>query len=216
MGHRFAPALVLAALSATLFVSTSAQATASEESSFVSRINAERTSRGIHSVSVRSDLVDVARRWSETMANAGQIWHDPNMPNEVTGWTRLGDCVGRGPDVASVHQAFMNSDEHRSIILDPSYNQVGVGVAWSGNDLYVTEVFVKRASSTATPTVTRHHTSATSAPRRAVRQTGPATYVVVVSDLIFEYDLKSRPVSMLEQLVGLDAARVDPSTGAPN
>jgi hypothetical protein len=215
MGRRLAPVLVLAAMAATVLVTTGAHATTAEDS-FVSRINAERSSRGIRTVVVRSDLVEVARRWSQSMADAGQISHDPNMPNEVSGWTALGDNVGRGPSVSSIHQAFMGSPEHCSIILDPDYNQVGVGVVSSGDQLYVTEVFVKRASSattTATKTDTRKRTS--SATQRVVRQTGPSSYVIVLSDVIFEIDLAAPQVTMLERLVGLDAVRVDPATGAP-
>jgi cysteine-rich secretory family protein len=218
MGRRFAPLLLLAALVGTMLVTTSAQAsTSSDESSFVSRINAERANRGLAPVAVKSDLVAVARNWSQQMADAGQIWHDPNMPNEVSGWTELGDNVGRGPSVSSVHEAFMNSSEHKSIILHAAYNQVGVGVVWKGDTLYVTEVFVKRtASTTTTRTVTKRR--ATTTTRRVVRQTSPSTYhVVVLSDVIHElnFSLKPRTITMLEQLVGLDAPRVDPATGAP-
>lgn len=218
MGRRFvAPALVLAAAIAMLLTSPIARAdTSSQESSFVSRINAERTSRGLSSLSVRSDLVDVARRWSAAMAESGQISHDPNMPDEVSGWTALGDNVGRGPDVASIHDAFMRSDEHRSIILDGDYNQVGVGVVASGDVIYVTQVFVRRATAS-TPKQVTHRSAPAARTTRIVKQTGVATFVIELSDVIWEIDFGATPrtVTMLEQLVGLDAARVDPRTGAP-
>jgi cysteine-rich secretory family protein len=220
MGRKFAPVLVLAALVGTLLVSTSARASvSSDESSFVSRINSARASYGLGAVSVRSDLVSVARSWSQHMADVGEISHDPNMPNEISGWTELGDNVGRGPDVASVHQAFMNSSEHRSIILHSAYNQVGVGVVWKGDTLYVTEVFVKRATSSTPKTVTHHRTTTTrTTTHRTVRRTSASSYIVVVlSDVITRVDFSGKPrsVTMLEQLVGLDARQVDPATGAP-
>jgi hypothetical protein len=152
------------------------------------------------------------------MADVGEISHDPNMPNEISGWKELGDNVGRGPDVASVHQAFMNSSQHRSIILHSAYNQVGVGVVWKGDTLYVTEVFVKRATSSTTKTITHRATTTRTTTHRTVRRTGASTYIVVVlSDVITRVDLAGKPrsVTMLEQLVGLDARHVDPATGAP-
>jgi hypothetical protein len=216
MGRRTAPAIALAALLFVFLSTLSARASSSEESSFVSRINAERTSRGIRAVSTRSDLIEVARWWSQQMAAAGQIWHDPNMPNEVSGWTALGDNVGRGPSVASLHDAFMNSSEHRSIILDPTYNQVGVGVYDAGDTIYVTEVFVRRTSTTARHAhVAPRPTYSALAPRRAVVHTSPGTYVLDLTGVIWGIDLGGDPrtVSVLEQLVGLDAPRVDPATG---
>ena len=214
MGRRSAPLLIIAAIVASILAPLGARASASQEQAFVTHINDERTSRGIGAVSVRTDLVDVARRWSAHMAAVNQISHDPNLPNEISGWTALGDNVGRGPDVDSLHQAFMDSPEHRSIILDPSYNQVGVGVYQDGNTLYVTEIFVKRATSA----TVRHITSTARrsyAPQRAITQTSPSTYIVQLTDVVWELNLDAAPltVSVLEQLVALDAAHVDPRTG---
>src|ERR1043165_4398906 len=112
MGRSKAPLIVIAAIVASILAPLGARASASQEQAFVTRINDERTSRGLRAVSVHSDLVEVARRWSEKMAAGGQISHDPNLPNEISGWTALGDNVGRGPDVDSLHQAFMDSPEH--------------------------------------------------------------------------------------------------------
>jgi Cysteine-rich secretory protein family len=219
MGRRSALALFAAILSSVLLASsTGAVATPSEEADFVSRINAERSSRGIHTVVVKSDLASVARDWAEKMAAAGAISHDPNLPNEISGWTALGDNVGRGGDVAAVHDAFMHSDEHRSIILDSRYNQVGVGVAWAGDYLYVTEIFAKRVSSTTR--VVRRTTTTTRRTRTHRTSVGSARteeIVVNLTGVVWEIDLGSRPltVAVLEQLVGLDARRVDPTTGIP-
>jgi uncharacterized protein YkwD len=138
MGRRSALAAASAVIAAMVLASSGAAASPSHESDFVSRINAERSARGIRTVTVKSDLVAVARSWSDQMAAAGTISHDPNLPNEVDGWTALGDNVGKGPSVSTVHEAFMNSPEHKSIILDSRFNQVGVGVTQSGDILYVT------------------------------------------------------------------------------
>ena len=81
MGRKGARAIAMTATLIVVLAGLGAVASSSEEDSFVSRINAERTSRGLSAVSVRSDLGDVARNWSSQMASNGQISHDPNLPN---------------------------------------------------------------------------------------------------------------------------------------
>lgn len=218
MGRRSALATAAAIIAAMVLAQSGAVASASQESDFVSRINAERNSRGLRAVTVKSDLVAVARTWSDHMAAAGTISHDPNLPNEIDGWTALGDNVGKGPSVSTVHEAFMNSSAHRSIILDSRFNQVGVGVTQSGDTLYVTEVFARRGSTTTVvKTTTRRATTRTTTRRTSAGSARTAEYVVDLTGIVWEIDFGSRPltVAVLEQLVGLDALRVDPATGIP-
>ena len=111
------------------------------EAGFLAHIAQERASQSLGSVAEADDLVAIARHHSQDMAAAGYLWHDPNLGNEVQGWDYLGDNVGKGASVDSVDASFMGSPEHRSVILNPVYTQVGVGVAWSGDVLYVTEIF---------------------------------------------------------------------------
>jgi uncharacterized protein YkwD len=177
MGRRGALAVAATSLVAVVLAGFGAVAsTSSSEDSFVSRINAERTSRGLRAVTVASDLVSVARSWSAQMASDGAISHDPNMPNEVSNWSQLGDNVGRGPSVSTIHEAFMNSSSHRAIILDPAFTHVGVGVVDAGDRLYVTQVFVRRTVKRVTtthPTTTVRRT--VSRPRPSAPATGIAS-----------------------------------------
>jgi hypothetical protein len=111
------------------------------ESGFLSRLNQERTSRGLKALDTSGDLASLARRHSGDMASAGHPYHDPNIRAEVSNWQELGDNVGSGPNVDNIHTAFMNSQVHRDEILEPDYTQVGVGCFWAGDVLYVTEIF---------------------------------------------------------------------------
>jgi hypothetical protein len=163
---RFATTILIAAL-ALVATAASAGASASEESQFVSKINAERSQRGLRTLTVKSDLVDVARRHSREMAAQGDLHHNNNLPKEVDGWTALGENVGVGPDVDELHQAFMDSLHHRENILERDYNQVGIGVVVDDDGtVWVTEVFAARKSSTST-------TSSAASPRTGSR---PATH----------------------------------------
>ena len=42
-----------------------------------------------------------------------------------------------------MHQAFMNSPEHRKNILDPKFDSVGVAIVTSDTTIFVTEVFMQ-------------------------------------------------------------------------
>ena len=51
----------------------------------------------------------------------------PRLTSDVTNWRWVGENVGYGPDVATVHAAFMNSPAHKANILDRDYTEVGIG-----------------------------------------------------------------------------------------
>jgi cysteine-rich secretory family protein len=205
MGRRSTAVLALSAIAVVLLVASPSSASSAQEQDFVARINAERSNYGAGSVSVKDDLTQVARDWSAQMASEGGIRHDPNIEGKISGWTMLGDNVGRGPSVAAIHDAFMDSPTHRSIILDSDYNQVGVGVVSSGGYLYVTEIFVRRTASK-TPLSTVHHTvkhhTAKSTPAEPA-----TTMVAALTGRIWKVDLTAAPqtIDMLEELVALDA-----------
>ena len=140
--------LGLAVLVATLFLGPAASpvaAQASHEGDFVGRINAERANRGLGQLEVYGELVGVARRWSQKMADSNTLQHNPNLAREVSAdWEKLAENVGVGGSVDDIHRAFMNSAGHRANILDPVLTHVGVGVV-TGPDgrIWVTEVFMK-------------------------------------------------------------------------
>lgn len=209
MAFKRPAAMLLTAAVATVSLSAlAAPAKAgSEESQFVSLHNKARSSRGIRTMSVQSDLTAVARRHSGRMAAKGTIWHNPNLANEVGGnWTVLGENVGMGPDVNDLFDAFMNSTGHRRNILESDYNQFGVGVVISDGTIYVTVVFAARKASSSTPTYTRPRTTTTrrtvarkaSVPRPAVpvaKPLPPKPAAPVVAP---------RNVELLVRLVGMD------------
>lgn len=179
----------------------------SDESCFYNAINRERARVGRARLALKSDLSDIARRHSRRMAADGTIYHNNNLGNEIPGnWYAAGENVGMGPSCQSVHDAFMGSPGHRSNILDRDYNQVGVGVAYDKEGtVYVTEVFAGRGSSAPRRTVTRRRPPATKAvPRPPRRRAAP---VVPASS-------EPLTVSVLLRLLGLDAARVDRTSGA--
>ena len=126
--------------------------TADDEAAFVSRINADRRAAGLPAYATAGDLVTVARRHAQRMADRGEHYHNPNLASEVSGWRLVGENVGQGPDVAGLHQAFMSSPSHRANILRREFTQVGVGVVRSASGrIFVVEVFRQPATAAAAP-----------------------------------------------------------------
>jgi hypothetical protein len=207
--HRGIAGVVVTALAATLLAATagSAGASAGQEADFVRKINAERTSRGLSALTVRSDLVAVARRHSARMAAKGTIWHNPSLGEEVGGnWTTLGENVGMGPSVESLHKAFMNSEGHRENILYPSFNEIGVGIVVDDGTIYVTEVFAVRTSSGSSAS----SSGSSSSTYTAAAVAGPVAPAPKPKP---KPKPKPRTVSHLVAMVGLDAENVDAATG---
>jgi hypothetical protein len=84
------------------------------------------------------------------MARNGRIYHTSGLGSKVSGWKRLGENVGRGPQLRDIETAFMNSPSHRENILDPGFTQLGVGVTFDGKEyFYVAVIFREPAGATA-------------------------------------------------------------------
>ena len=208
----------------TISAGAASAANATDEARFVSLINHERTSRGLHALVVKSDLVAVARRKSDQMAAKGTIWHDSSTWDSVSGWQAYGENVGMGPNdvsdpVGNLHTAFMNSPEHRQNILYKTFNQVGIGVTIKDNTMYVTEIFVQRGSTYTAPTTTTRRTTTTTRrattttyhPVAAVTHTAPAAAPKPKTVTVVAIP---QNVDLLVRMVGMDSDHVDPATGA--
>lgn len=142
---------MLVALAGVGLVAPAAQAS-STESAFVSAINSARASAGASALSVKSDLTSVARAQASRMASSQNLYHTPNLGSAVKNWTLVGENVGYGPDVSTIHRAFMGSAPHRANILDSRFREVGVGAVVVNGTIWVAEVFRRPATSTASPT----------------------------------------------------------------
>jgi len=127
---------------------------------FFDLTNGERAAAGVAALQWRADVASMAVAHSVEMAQAGTIWHGSFVTQgnlTALNASLLGENVGMGGDVATIHTAFMNSPHHRENILDPGFNQVGIGVIVSGGTVYVTEDFLhSKSAATARPTPVAH------------------------------------------------------------
>jgi uncharacterized protein YkwD len=138
---RLAGLLVLALALATLVLPASPALAGSDEAHIASRVNSERTARGLPALRQVADLQAVARQHAQVMASTGRMHHNPLLTSQVVSWSRVAENVGYAPSAEAVHVALMASPGHRANILDRGVSQMGIGVVWSGGRLWVTQVF---------------------------------------------------------------------------
>lgn len=177
---RWISLIVVVALT-TFGLSGSAGADSGSESSFLSAINSSRSSAGLGPVKMDGGLQSHARKHTADMIAAGEIYHSSSAELQAaagSGWSKLGENVGRGGSVSSLHQAFMNSSGHRANILG-DYNYVGIGTDTASGVLYVTVVFMKKGSTSPPPTTTTTaapaKSSPTTQPPSSSKSTSPTT-----------------------------------------
>jgi hypothetical protein len=106
-------------------------------------INGERTARGLRELLPRHDLEAGAEHQAQAIADAGSLFHNPNLGDVADGWKVIGENVGYGGSIESVHEALMNSQGHRDNVLKTGYTNVGVGVVVQGGAVWVAEVFME-------------------------------------------------------------------------
>ena len=128
-----------------LSLTSAAPAAASPEDAveLVERINAERIDDDARPLRMCADLNEVARRWSQKMAEAGESSHNPRREEQVSAWRVLAENVGVGDSAESVHESFMDSEGHSDNVLSPGFTEVGIGVVVHDDRTWVTELFRK-------------------------------------------------------------------------
>jgi uncharacterized protein YkwD len=126
-----------------LAVPKHAEATSSSEHYMVSLINSARSAYHRAGLKTNNALSDIARRWSKNMASKNRLYHNANLGTWLKDWdwTILGENVGVGSSVLSLHKAFMASPSHRANILDKRFKSIGVGMVWARGRLWVTVIF---------------------------------------------------------------------------
>ncbi|MGY2079811.1 CAP domain-containing protein [Modestobacter sp. SYSU DS0657] len=99
------------------------------------RVNAERAERGLEPVTWNDALADVARNWSEEMADNDTLEHqdirEVLQREELSGFVSIGENIfqSTGPVPAgTIHTGWMRSDDHRVNVLNPGWDRLGVGV----------------------------------------------------------------------------------------
>ena len=169
--------IVLLAALATVTLGLSAAADPASEAGFLAKINASRAANGLAALSVDGGLRSHARNHTQDMIDADKIYHstgDELKAAAGAGWSKLGENVGRGGTVDSLHKAFMASPGHKANILG-DYNYAGIGTASSDGVLYVTVVFMRKGGEPTTTTTAPATTTTTSTPKSTTTSSPKST-----------------------------------------
>lgn len=118
----------------------------SSERAFADKMNLARRVHGVGRMYLDKQLSRVARKHTYAMDSQNRLYHTASykLKRRVTRWIVLGENVGVGSTVTSLHKAFMNSPAHRANILYSRFQYVGVGVRNSNGRMWVTVVFESR------------------------------------------------------------------------
>ena len=148
-------AATFAALALGSFVAAPSKATATgagPTARVIELTNLEREKAGLTPVVANPTLAQSAQTYSEVLAT-GDCWAHtcgptPELSNRVadagyTNWSKLGENLAGGQRTPeAVVAAWMASPEHRAVILNPDFTQIGVGIANGGSyGIYWTEHF---------------------------------------------------------------------------
>jgi uncharacterized protein YkwD len=135
-------------------VSTVSVGDSPTESAIVARVNHVRVANHLAPLSVHPTLVNKARLWSHWMAAGGcgqdangvhRICHSSLVLGISVPWTMLEENVGSGAPrsiALGVENGFENSPTHMANILNARVHYIGVGVAYWGDHVYVTQEFM--------------------------------------------------------------------------
>ena len=111
---------------------------------FASKMNAERKAKGLGTMKLDPELSKASMVHTvNEMIKPNTLQHTTNsaLAKRVTNWVTLGENVGVGAEVASLHQAFMNSPAHKANIMHSKFNNVGVGSKVANGRMWVTVIF---------------------------------------------------------------------------
>ncbi len=116
-------------------------------------LNSDRESRGLSPLKISPELVILARDHSRDMAQQGRLNHDSSdgrtYPDRLVEaglyFLGIGENAAFSETFSSrlIHQSLLDSPEHRENILNPSFDQVGIGVIYQRDKgFFVTQDFL--------------------------------------------------------------------------
>jgi len=114
-----------------------------QQNEVANRINTSRTARNLRPMGQNLELTRKAQAWAEHLARTGRLEHS-NLSSGISyRWRALGENVGVGSSIRSVHTSYMRSPGHRANILSNKFNYVGTGHATRGGRVYTVQVFMQ-------------------------------------------------------------------------
>ena len=114
------------------------------ERNLAAATNTSRAESGLKALTLDPELSMAARIHSAKMARAGEPYHSnpDDVAKLVVGiWHMIGENVGSGGPVSSLHVSFLESPPHRYNIFQTRWDRIGVGQVFRDGRHYVTVLF---------------------------------------------------------------------------
>jgi uncharacterized protein YkwD len=117
-------------------------------------INQSRASNGLPSLAFDSQLSDIARAHSQDMRDRSYFAHNDPDGNSPSSRMRTGGFTFKisGENIARTtgmkdpgqvaNDEFLNDQAHREVLLNQEFTKVGIGVARSGTDYWITQDYI--------------------------------------------------------------------------
>jgi len=117
--------------------------------------NQDRADHGLKPLAWSAELANAAAAHDERMANEKSLSHQyPGEPGVSARAAQAGahfqaiaENTAMGPSAKAIEKQWMNSTPHRTNILDPQMNVIGIAVVEKGGYLFATEDFTNAAQS---------------------------------------------------------------------
>jgi uncharacterized protein YkwD len=112
------------------------------EKKMIELVNGERKNNGVGLLTIRQELVPVARAHAKDMWERSYFSHYSPEGKDVgdrleesrINYSFAGENLALAPTLAIAHDGLMNSPGHRANILNPKFKQIGIGVIDNGYD----------------------------------------------------------------------------------
>jgi uncharacterized protein YkwD len=113
-------------------------------------VNEHRFGMGLPALEWNETIAIECRQHSQDMASTHTLSHDGfneriNKIGETISWSWAGENVAYNYSAEDVVNAWLNSPGHKSNIESNS-NLTGVGVAYDGNTIYFTQIFIRSSN----------------------------------------------------------------------
>jgi len=208
-------------LAAGVLMGAGPNASLDAESQFLSALHSERYRRNLRPLTVDAYLTSLARAHAERMAGARALFHSSDVGQRTVAWAAYAENVAAGSSVQEAQKALMDSSTHRANILDPEFDDVGIGAATAGGLVWVTQVFADRfptpPTTAAPPTTTAPIAPVVTLPTTVPPTTVPPTTVAPTTTVVAPTTVAAVPPTSLPagiSLVPPASTPVSPGAGA--
>jgi uncharacterized protein YkwD len=98
-------------------------------------VNGARKAHGLQPLKLNVRLSAEARQHTDDMIDGDRLFHsDLSDVLSPWDWDSGGENVGCASSLRKLHKSFMDSPEHRDMVLDPGFRKIGIGVVAAAGD----------------------------------------------------------------------------------